>query len=79
MKSAMAVRAAALALSVTFVAGGLAALGNYSNARFAAAVAAAERNGWPPAVEVSIAPSRIDVVAVRGVRTARTTQKSPNS
>lgn len=79
MLSKTTIRAAALALSLTLVTGAIAALGSYSNAKFASAATAAERPAVSPAVEVEIAPSRIEVVAVRAVRSARAASKAPNS
>ncbi len=64
------IRIAAFAIAALLVAGSTYAFGSYSNAKYAAALAAAEGNAVTQPSRTAIAPSRIDVVGKRSARTA---------
>ncbi len=63
------VQAALLGAAATVVAAAMFALASYSDAKFEAALSATELRYGASATEVTIAPSRIEVVARRGART----------
>lgn len=65
--------------AVGIVAGAIAGLGSYSNTKFAV-VAAAAHQPAAAIVQLAIEPSRIDVIATRGVRSrtvAQVTETGP--
>ena len=70
MKRRAPIRLAAFAVSAVIVGGGVFGLGSYSNAKSAAAVAAAVGAQPANATHAAVAPLRIEVVATRAVRGA---------
>ena len=64
------IRIAAFAIATVVVTGSTYALGSYSNAKFAATLAASEGVSAAQPSRTAIAPSRIDVVGKRSARTS---------
>ena len=64
------IRIAAFAIAAILVTGSTYALGSYSNAKFAAALAAADGHSAVQLAPTAIAPARIDVVGKRNARAA---------
>ena len=64
------IRIAGFAIATLLVSGATYALGSYSDAKFAAAIAAADGPSAAQPTNTAIAPARIDVVGKRKARTA---------
>lgn len=64
------IRIAAIAIAAVMVAGSTYALGSYSDAKYAATLAAAEGSSTVQGARTAIAPVRIDVIGKRVARTA---------
>jgi hypothetical protein len=64
------IRIAAFAIATLLVTGTTYALGSYSDAKFAAALGAADGLAASQPTNTAIAPARIDVVGKRNARTA---------
>lgn len=63
------IRIAAVAIAAVMVAGSTYALGSYSNAKYAATLAAVEGSSAVQGARTAIAPVRIDVIGRRFART----------
>ena len=68
-RNVMKIRMLAAAGAVAIVAGAILSLGNYSNAKYGIAAAAAQHPYAAESVQLAIEPARIDVVATRLART----------
>jgi len=62
-------RMLAAAAAIAIVGLAIAGLGGYSNAKYENAIAAAQGRGTAPLVQMTLEPSRVDVVATRASRT----------
>ena len=76
-RNASMIRLLAASSAVAIVAGAMLTLGNYSDAKFELAAAAAQRPYAAESVWLAIEPSRVDVVATRVARTRTAGQLDP--
>ena len=63
--NATKIRMLAAAVAITIVGLAIAGLGSYSNAKYQIALAAAQGSESTPLVQMTLEPSRVDVVATR--------------
>lgn len=77
--NAMKIRMLAAAGAIAIVGFAIAGLGSYSNAKFETALAASQGRESAPLAQLTLEPSRVDVVVTRAsrTRTAASTAATP--
>ena len=74
--SATKIRMLAAAAAIAIVGLAIAGLGSYSSTKYESALAAAQGTASAPLSQMSLEPSRVDVVATRAARTRTATTAS---